>query len=256
VKTTCPVPAAECPRSVAFQLAAALLLLLMFTAPAGRARAEQGAHRHGAEGAAEHAHGELFEPTSHRRFDDVEHWVKIFDDPERESWQQPAKLVAALGPGRGQRVADLGTGTGYFLGFLAAAVGPEGTVYAVEVEPSLLAHVRGRVEEAGLVGVIPVLASADNPRLPRAAVDMVLIVDTYHHLPARREYFTRLRDALADGGRVAIVDWRKKELPVGPPVDHKIEESQVVREMDLAGYRLVAAHDFLDYQYVLVFAPS
>ncbi|MFT4570115.1 MAG: ubiquinone/menaquinone biosynthesis C-methylase UbiE [Hyphomicrobiaceae bacterium] len=197
----------------------------------------------------------LFEPTSHRRFDDPERWSKIFDDPARDDWQQPRRLLAALGIREGQKVADLGAGTGYFETPLGQAVGPTGTIYAVEVEPNLIVHLRERAEREGLGNVVPILASGDNPRLPRQGVDWVLVVDTFHHLPDRRVYFGHIATALAPQGRVAVVDWRKMELPIGPPVDHKLGRSQVVREMQLAGFALVDEHDFLEYQYVLVFEP-
>jgi len=194
--------------------------------------------------------------TSHRRFDDVERWTKVFDDPERTAWQKPAELIAALGLERGDVAADIGAGTGYFEGHLARAVGADGSIYAVEVEPSLVTHLRERAETEKLANVIPVLGSYDNPRLPAGAVDVILIVDTYHHIDARRDYFRRLRSALSSGGRVVVVDFYKRKLPVGPPIDHKLDRAQVKDEMVKAGYRLAADHDeLLPHQYVLVFEP-
>ena len=193
--------------------------------------------------------------TSRRTFEDVEHWVRVFDDPERAAWQKPAELVAGLGLRAGQAVADVGAGTGYFLTHLATAVGETGTVYAVETEPNLLVHLRERAERAGLRTVVPVLASAGHPRLPPGGVDLVLLVDTYHHLDDRPAYFRRVQALLAPAGRVAVVDWQKRPLPVGPEMDHKLARAQVEEEMALAGYRLVSAPDLLPYQYVLIFQP-
>lgn len=198
----------------------------------------------------------LFEPTSHRRFDDVEYWTKVFDDPKRDAWQQPERLMDAIGLQAGQVVADLGAGTGYFLKSLSGRVAREGRVFAVEVEPSLVEHLRERAEGEGGDNVIPVLASLDNPRLPKGSVDVVLIVDTFHHLSDRQSYFARIAESLAPGGRVVIVDWRKIDLPVGPPLDHKLARSQVVEELQQSGFTLAEHHDFLDYQYVLVFTRS
>jgi ubiquinone/menaquinone biosynthesis C-methylase UbiE len=194
--------------------------------------------------------------TSHRRFDDPAYWSKVFDDPGRAAWQKPEELVAALGLRPGQCVADLGAGTGYFSRLLSAAVGPTGTVLAVDPEPNLVAHLRQRAEREGSANVVPVLASLDNPRLPAGLVDVVLIVDTVHHIDDRVAYFRRLRQALRPPGRIAIVDWQKRELPVGPEMDHKLAREQVVREMETAGYRLVEEPSILPYQYFLIFQPS
>jgi predicted methyltransferase len=193
--------------------------------------------------------------TSHRRFDDPAYWSKVFDDPARAAWQKPAEVVAALGLRPGQCVADLGAGTGYFSRLLSAAVGPTGAVLAVDPEPNLVAHLRERAEREGTANVVPVLASLDNPRLPAGRVDVVLIVDTYHHIDDRLDYFRRLRQALRPPGRVAIVDWQKRPLPVGPEMDHKLAREQVVEEMEAAGYRLVDEPGLLPYQYFLVFQP-
>jgi ubiquinone/menaquinone biosynthesis C-methylase UbiE len=193
--------------------------------------------------------------TSRQSFADLEHWRAVFDDPARDEWQKPAAVVEALALRPGMVVADVGAGTGYFTRHLSRAVGPRGTVLAVELEPNLLVHLRRRAEEEGTENVVPVLASAGNPRLPAGATDVILLVDTYHHLDDRPAYFRAARRFLAPGGRVAVVDWHERELPVGPPLDHKLAREQVVEEMDAAGYALVAEPDVLPYQYFLVFRP-
>ena len=191
--------------------------------------------------------------TASHSFADVDYWSKIFDDPAREAWQRPQQLVAVLGLRPGQTVADLGAGTGYFSRHLAAAVGPQGTVLAVEVEPTLIAHLRERAAHEGNANVVAVLAAADDPRLPAGGVDLILIVDTYHHLDHRARYLPALRRALRRGGRVAVVDWKPGELPQGPPPEHKIARQQVIDELRAAGFALAQDLDLLPYQYVLVF---
>ena len=193
--------------------------------------------------------------TTHQTFCDVDYWKSVFDDPARDEWQKPAEVVKVLALRPGMTVADLGAGTGYFARHLSAAVGPEGTVLAVEPEPKLLASVRERAEREKTANVVPILASLDDPRIPPRSADVVLVVDTYHHIDDRIAYFGRLRRVLRPGGRVVIVDWHKRPLPVGPPPDHKLERDQVVDEMRAAGYALKAEPDVLPYQYVLVFAP-
>ncbi len=195
-----------------------------------------------------------FAATAHHPFDDVAQWSKVFDDPARDAWQKPAEVVAALGLQPGMCVADLGAGTGYFMPYLSAAVGETGSVLAMDPEPNLVAYLRQRAEQSRAANVVPILGSFDNPRLPLAAVDVVLIADTFHHIDARLEYLRRLQRVLKRGGRVAIVDWRKEPLPEGPPPDHKLARAQVVDEMGAAGYALVEELDFLPYQYFLIFA--
>ena len=209
-------------------------------------------HRHGA-GGHEGGHGRHDATVSHR-FDDVERWVKVFDDPARAAWQKPAELVASLGLRRGDCVADLGAGTGYFGEHLSKAVGSEGVVFSVEVETTLVEHLRKRAEAEDCTNLIPVLGSFDNPRLPAARVDLVLIVDTYHHFDDRLTYLRGLRRSLRPGGRVAVVDFRKRERPVGPPLEHSLAKEVVIEEMTGAGYELSEDLDeLLPHQYVLIF---
>jgi predicted methyltransferase len=191
--------------------------------------------------------------TASHSFADVDYWSKIFDDPARDAWQKPTELIAALAVRPGQTVADLGAGTGYFSRYLVDAVGADGTVLAVEVEPTLVAHLRQRAEREQWATVIPILASTDNPRLPAGGADLILIADTYHHLDHRQRYLPQLRRALRAGGRVAVVDWKPGELPEGPPPDHKLRPEQVIAEMRAAGFEFVDSLDVLSYQYVLVF---
>ena len=201
---------------------------------------------------AEHSDG----ATTHHRFDNVEFWQSIFDDPKRDAWQLPEKVVAALKVRPGMCVADLGAGTGYFVRHLSAAVGPTGTVLAVEPEPNLVSHLRDRAEKEGTDNVVPILASLDNPRLPTAVVDVILVVDTFHHFDHRRTYLPQLRRFLRPGGRVVIIDWFKRPLPEGPPPDHKLTRDQVVAEMTASGYELSEQPDFLPYQYFLIFQEA
>jgi predicted methyltransferase len=195
-------------------------------------------------------------PGSGHDFANVERWQRVFDDPARDAWQKPRELVAALDLRPGMWVADLGAGTGYFSRWLDAAVRPGGVVFAVDTEPNLVAHLRTRSEQEKTSAVVPVLASFDDPRLPPRALDLVLIVDTYHHIDDRLTYLRRLATTLKPSGRVAIVDWQKHPLPIGPPAEHKLAREQVLTEMVAAGYRLVDEPKILAHQYVLVFGRN
>jgi ubiquinone/menaquinone biosynthesis C-methylase UbiE len=184
------------------------------------------------------------------RFDDPERYAKSFDDPARDSWQMPTRVIEALQLPPDASVADVGAGTGYFSVRLAKAV-PRGTVYAVDVEPSMLEHVRKRAIGEGLSNLLTVQASGTSANLPRP-VNLVIVVDTYHHLPSRVTYFRELAKSLATGGRVAIIDFRK-DSPEGPPPEFRFEADLIIGEMKQAGYRLDTKHDFLPRQHFLVF---
>ena len=205
----------------------------------------------------EHERSGDYAATSHRRFDDVEHWAKIFDDPARPEWQQPEALLRSLGVSEGMVVADLGAGTGFFLPYLSRAVGRSGRVYALEVEPALVTHLEQRARREGLGNVEARLTAIDAPSLPAASVDLLLVVDAYHHIDRRREYMQKAAAVLAPNGRIAVVDWKAGKQPVGPYDEaHKVSEEQVVREMSGVGFHRLATTAALPYQYVLVFALS
>jgi len=193
-------------------------------------------------------------PTADHRFTDAEQWSKIFDDPARDAWQKPRELVRELGLGTRSVVVDLGAGTGYFEAHLSRAV-PEGRVIAVDVEPEMVSYIERRSRREQLANVVARLAAPDDPKLD-AATDVVLVVDTYHHIGDRIRYFARVRAKLAPRGRVVVVDFRMGKRPVGPPESHKLAPAQVEREMGLAGFTLCRRWDGLPHQYVLFFGAD
>src|SRR5690606_28472107 len=123
------------------------------------------------------------------------------------------EVIGALGLEADDVVADIGSGTGYFAARLAAAV-PKGRVYGVDLEPDMVDYLAERARREQLPNLVAIQGSADDPRLPDP-VDLILMVDTYHHIEDRERYFRRLLPALAPGGRVAIIDFRM-DSPVGP----------------------------------------
>ena len=189
-------------------------------------------------------------------FADVERWVRIFDSEDRDEWQMPVRVVEALRIGPGSVVADLGAGTGYFTVHLARAVSPGGRVLAIDTEPNLVDYLGKRAEHEGVEGVEPVLADPDDPRIPPGAALRVLVVNTYHHIGGRVDYLRRLQASLAEDGQVVVIDYYKKPLPVGPPLEQKLSRDDVVAEFQAAGYRLASEETFLPYQYFLSFAPD
>jgi cyclopropane fatty-acyl-phospholipid synthase-like methyltransferase len=193
-------------------------------------------------------------PHTHQHtFRDAEKWAHVFDDPERDRWQKPHEVIQALGLQADARIADLGAGTGYFAARLANML-PQGRVYAVDIEPDMVRYLEARAKREGLRNVVALKGEPDDPRLPEK-VDLILVVDVYHHIEARADYFRRLRAMLRPGGRVAIIDF-KLDSPQGPPRAARIAPQAVKAEMKAAGYAAAAEHDFLPYQYFLVFAPA
>ena len=189
----------------------------------------------------------------HHRFDDAEKWARVFDDPARDAWQKPDDVIRALQLPPDAKVADIGAGTGYFAARLARAV-PAGRVYAVDSAPDMVRYLGERAKREGLANLVAVQAAEGGPTLAEP-VDVALLVDVYHHIPSRTEYFAALRAALRPGGRVAIVDFRV-DAPNGPPRSARIPPDTVKQELARAGYALAAEHDFLPDQYFLVFTPA
>jgi arsenite methyltransferase len=166
---------------------------------------------------------------------------------DRDEWQQPARVIADLAIAEGAKVADLGAGGGYFTFPLAEAVGPQGRVYAVDIDESMNAFVLREARERELAHVRTVLAAEDDPRLPEP-VDLVFTSNTYHHLEDRAAYFRRVRERhLAPGGRVAIVEFRPNVT------SHATKRETIEAEMAAAGFRLAKSFDYLQRQHFLVF---
>jgi cyclopropane fatty-acyl-phospholipid synthase-like methyltransferase len=185
---------------------------------------------------------------AYHRFEHAEDWVARFEDPSRDAWQKPDAVLHILALSPTATVADIGAGTGYFSVRLARAL-PNGRVYAIDIEPSMVEYVAKRAKQQGLTNIEAVLASPDNPKIPKP-VDLIIVVDTYHHLSDRTAYFRRLVPALKPGGRIAIIDF-KPESKMGPI--EKLPPAQVIRELREAGYSLVDQPPILPEQYFLIF---
>jgi ubiquinone/menaquinone biosynthesis C-methylase UbiE len=177
------------------------------------------------------------------------------EDPSRAEWQKPDQVVQALELRPGQIACDIGAGPGYFTFPVARAVTEAGHVYAVDVEPRMLEGLRKRLRKTSLRNVTPVLALEDDPLVPAGACDLILVVDTYHHFPSGPAYLRRLARSLRPGGRLVNIDFHKRELPVGPPPEHKLTREEFLAQADAAGLSLVDEHTFLPYQYFLVLEP-
>jgi cyclopropane fatty-acyl-phospholipid synthase-like methyltransferase len=192
-------------------------------------------------------------PLGHR-FDDADKWARVFDDPGRDEWQMPDRVIEYLALEPGMTVADIGAGTGYFEGRLARAVGPEGRVLALDVEPDMIRHLEERARREGWDNVQPVLVPFDDPRLAAASVDRILIVDTWHHIPDRGEYVKKLASALAPRGFMLIVDFTM-DSPLGPPKHHRLTPIQIAGELNQGGMYGTELSPGLRHQYVMKGEP-
>jgi arsenite methyltransferase len=169
----------------------------------------------------------------------------------RDRWQQPDRIVDALGLSRDASVADIGSGGGYFTFRLADAVGGSGRVFAVDVDHSLLENVVAEARANGFANVTPVAAEPGLPRLPEP-IDMAFVSNAYHHLPDQPRYFAALATFLRPGGRVAIIEGRREGV-LGRLLGHATAPEQIEREMRQAGYTIDATHDFVRRQSFQVF---
>jgi arsenite methyltransferase len=178
---------------------------------------------------------------------DAGDYARVLEDPSRDAWQKPHDVVMALELKPDEAVADIGAGTGYFARRFARHAGK---VYAVDIDRKLL-DIAARDAPPSLVTV---LAAPDDPRLPPSSVDTVFLCDVLHHIDARPAYYEKLARALKPGGRIVVVDFHKRELPVGPPPAMKLSSREVEDELSAAGFRRVKSFEFLPHQYFLVFA--
>ena len=173
-------------------------------------------------------------------------YAKILEDPARDAWQKPHEVLMALALRPEEAVADIGAGSGYFSRRLALHAGK---VYAVDIDGKLLEMTKANAP----ANVETVLASANDPKLAPASVDTIFFCDVLHHIGERPAYYAKLDKALRPGGRIVMIDFHKRDLPVGPPVSMKLSEEEVIAEMRSAGFVLARKHDFLPHQYFMEF---
>jgi ubiquinone/menaquinone biosynthesis C-methylase UbiE len=150
----------------------------------------------------------------------------------------------------GMSVADLGAGTGYFLGYLSSAVGAAGKVTGLDVEADMVRYMNERAKKEGWANTTAQQVPMDGPGLGAGSVDRILIVDTWHHIPNRGAYAAKLREALKDGGAVYIVDF-KMDSPHGPPKAHRLQPGKVIAELQTGGLQAELVSVDLPYQWVV-----
>ena len=190
-------------------------------------------------------------PQQHSRLFPPEQ-LGTLDPPDRDVWQRPDQVMDTLLIADGNVVADLGAGSGWFTMRLANRVGPNGIVYAEDVQPQMIEAITRRTGRAMLKQVRTVLGTSLDPRLP-APVDAVLIVDTYHEMEQPVVMLGNVARSLKPGGRIGIIEFKKDGWGPGPPMDERMDPERIVRDAKAAGLRLLSHETFLRYQYMLVF---
>jgi SAM-dependent methyltransferase len=173
--------------------------------------------------------------------------------PERDEEEHTEKLVEQLGIRPGDVVADIGCGTGYFSRRLAKKVGDKGLVLAVDIQPEMLELLTNTMAQAKIANVKPVLGTVTDPRLPRASVDFVLMVDVYHEFDFPREMMDAICRSLKPDGRVVFVEFRGEDAAVPIKPLHKMTEAQVKKEMIVHPLQWVETISILPRQHMIIF---
>ena len=189
-----------------------------------------------------------------QKLDYIDTWVNAIEFQDRDEWQKPDEVVRSLNLKAGDVIADIGAGDGYFTRRFAQAVSPGGQALGLEVSSSKVEYLSKDADRSGLKSYKAVLIDTDDPGLKPGSVDVVFMCNTFHHLANRVEYLKRLSKSLKKNGRIVIIDFYKKPMPVGPSsLDHKLAREVVLEEFQEAGYKLQDDKDFLPYQYYFEF---
>jgi len=188
-------------------------------------------------------HGRLFPPSD----------LGLLDAPDRDLWQRPIQIMDAMGIADASVVADIGAGSGWFTIRLARRVGPQGVVYAEDVQQEMINAISRRVGREGFTNVRPVLGLKNDPHLPLRSLDAVLMVDAYHEVEDRVTMLSNLAKALKPQGRLGIVDFKLDGTGPGPSIEERVSPDVVVKDAAQAGLKLLRQEPFLQYQYFLIF---
>jgi ubiquinone/menaquinone biosynthesis C-methylase UbiE len=180
---------------------------------------------------------------------DFHELVARFEDPARAQWQKPGEVIASLGPLDGKTVADIGAGTGYFAFPLAKKAAK---VIAIDIDQRFLDYIEQRKHAEKTSNIETRLTAPDAPGLKPGQADVVLIVDTFHHIENRIEYLKKLKGVLGKAGLLVIIDFKKQKPPPGPPIELRLAPEQVESELKSAGFAVVSTdRDLLPYQYII-----
>jgi ubiquinone/menaquinone biosynthesis C-methylase UbiE len=202
-----------------------------------------------------HAQGRTQRPQPHGRLFPPQD-LGLLEAPDRDIWQHPDQVMDQLAIAEASVVADIGAGAGWFTIHLARRVGPNGIVYAEDVQSEMLAAISRRVNALGLRNVRTILGENSDPRLPARSLDAALMVDAYHEIDDREARVSLLRNlarALRPNGRLGLIDFKLEGSGPGPDPKERVSPETVISEAGAAGLQLVSHETFLPYQYFLIF---
>jgi len=186
-------------------------------------------------------------------------YISMLERKERAAFQKPDQIMASLSFRPGERVADVGAGSGYFTIPISKAVGPTGTVLAVDINSDMLDYVDRRAQAEKLTNIKLIKSQPEDPMLPPASVDTILLVDVLHYIKQRTPFAAKLKTGLAPGGRIVVIDYIPKpmsERPWGPAVDQQFPRETMDREMAAAGLKRLKAYDYLTEQWFAVYSAE
>ena len=175
---------------------------------------------------------------------------------ERELEEQPEEALDAIGVRAGSAVADVGAGIGYFSLRLARRVGPEGKVYANEIQQKMLDRLRKNLDEAEVRNVELVLGTDTDPKLPEGKMDLVLMVDVYHEFSHPQQMLQKIRQAMKPDGRLVLLEYRKEDPTVPIRPEHKMSIEEVKAEVEPEGFKLDKVLKNLPRQHILIFRKN
>lgn len=175
---------------------------------------------------------------------------------ERDSLDQPDKVLDTIGITAGSTVADIGAGTGYYSLRLAKKVGPHGRVLATDIQPEMLSLLQANMKKASLTNIETILTTPTDAKLPVGQLDLALLVDVYHELAHPEETMAQVRRALKPEGRLVLIEYRGEDPTVPIKPEHKMTLAQVRTEIEPMGFRLQQVFDFLPRQHLIVFVPT
>jgi arsenite methyltransferase len=202
----------------------------------------------------QNASGQRSKEEIEKMHKDPKAYISMLENPQRDAEQKPQEVIKALGIKEGETIADIGAGSGYFAFKFAPHVGSKGRVYAVDINPDMILFMNRHIRDNTVNNVVTMLSANDDPLLLDGSIDRFFICNTWHHVPNQNHYIALMKKMLRPGGQIIVIDYHKKELPVGPPPEMKMARAEVVKEMEAGGFKLAKEHTFLPYQYFLVFA--
>ncbi|HND54644.1 MAG TPA: class I SAM-dependent methyltransferase [Pirellulaceae bacterium] len=171
----------------------------------------------------------------------------------RESEERCSLMLATLGVKPGMKICDMGCGNGFYSIQMAKMAGEKGHVYGIDIQPEMLKMMNDRADREGVENITPILGTPVSPRLPKGQIDLILCVDVYHEFSYPEQMLAAMRESLAPGGRLVLVEFRAEDPNVPIKPEHKMSKAQILKELNPNGFKLVKEFDKLPWQHMMWF---